>query len=137
MERKILEVARKWAELAQAELNCYKDMEYSLNQIDILDRAGVVHYKELSGDRGIVAYVVIKDFLGDWICSELFIYVRPEHRGSIRTFKEIIEIFETAAKENCCKFVKIGSNIGYRDEKYLALLSRFGYSSDTVKNEMV
>lgn len=63
-------------------------------------------------------------------------YVRPEHRGSIKTFKQVIDIMEQAAKENNCKYVAIGSNIGYRDDKLLTLLPRYGYKPDTVKKEI-
>ncbi len=132
MERTIL----KWAGLAQRELNCFNDLNHTVNYINELAKAGLLHYKELSGDKGVVAYIFCPDFRGNTICSEVFMYVRPEHRGSIKTFKQVIDIMEQAAKENNCKYVAIGSNIGYRDDKLLTLLPRYGYKPDTVKKEI-
>lgn len=132
MERTIL----KWCTIAQEELHCFKDLEQNVKYICDVAKSGLVTLKELSDDRGLVAYMICPDMRGNMMCSELFMYVRPEKRGNINTFKEIIDILETAGKENNCKYVSIGSNIGYRDEKVLSLLSRFGYKVDTVKKEI-
>lgn len=132
MERKIL----KWCKAAQEELNCFDSLDNTVNYVIELAKAGLLHVEELSDDRGVVAYMFCPDFRGNTICSELFMYIRPEYRGDIKLFKKIIDIMEQAAKENNCKYVTIGSNIGYRDDKLLSLLSRFGYKTDTVKKEI-
>lgn len=132
MERKIL----KWTELAQKELNCFNDLNGTVEYINKLDEAGLLHIEELADERGVVAYMFCPDMRGNTLCSELFMYIKPEYRGNIKLFKELIDIMERAAKENGCKFVTIGSNIGYRDEKLLQLLSRYGYKQDTVKKEI-
>lgn len=129
MERKIL----KWATIAQEELNCFKDINETVKMVKAL---GVyLRCKELSGERGVVAYVIAPDFRGNTICTEVFMYIKPEHRN-IKAFNEVIRIMEDAAKENGCKFVAIGANIGYRDDKLLKVLSRYGYKPDTVKREI-
>ena len=132
MERKVL----KWAELAQKELNCFKNLNWTVEYIENLDKLGMLHIEELKGDKGVVAYIFCPDMKGNTICSELFMYIKPEYRGDIKLFRELIDIMERAAKENNCKFVTIGSNIGYRDDKLLRLLSRYGYKPDTVKKEV-
>ena len=132
MERKIL----KWAKLAQEELNCFDNLDNTVEYVKKLDEADLLHIEELSDERGVVAYMFCPDMRGNMICSELFMYIKPEYRGDIKLFKRIVEIMEQAAKENNCKFVTIGSNIGYRDDKLLSLLSRFGYKPDTVKKEI-
>lgn len=132
MERTIL----KWAGLAQRELNCFNNLDHTVNYINELAKAGLLHYKELPDDKGVVSYMFCPDFRGNLICSEVFMYVKPEHRGSVKTFKQVIDIMEQAGKNNNCKYVTIGSNIGYRDDKLLKLLSHFGYSVDTVKKEI-
>lgn len=132
MERKIL----KWAKLAQEELNCFDNLDNTVEYVNKLDEVGLLHFEELSDERGVVAYIFCPDMRGNTICSELFMYIKPEYRGDIKLFKRIVEIMEQAAKENNCKFVTIGSNIGYRDDKLLSLLSRFGYKPDTVKKEI-
>lgn len=132
MERKIL----KWAKLAQEELNCFDNLDNTVEYVKKLGEADLLHIEELSDERGVVAYMFCPDMRGNMICSELFMYIKPEYRGDIKLFKRIVEIMEQAAKENNCKFVTIGSNIGYRDDKLLSLLSRFGYKPDTVKKEI-
>lgn len=132
MERKIL----KWAKLAQEELNCFDNLDDTVEYVKKLGEADLLHIEELSDERGVVAYMFCPDMRGNMICSELFMYIKPEYRGDIKLFKRIVEIMEQAAKENNCKFVTIGSNIGYRDDKLLSLLSRFGYKPDTVKKEI-
>lgn len=129
MERKIL----KWAEIAQKELNCFQDINETVELVSRM--GGMLHSVELSGERGVVAYVITPDFRGDKICAELFMYIKPEHRN-LKAFNEIIHIMEAAGKENSCKFVCIGANIGYRDDKLLRILSRYGYKTDTVKKEI-
>lgn len=132
MERKIL----KWAKLAQEELNCFDNLDNTVEYVKKLGEADLLRIEELSDERGVVAYMFCPDMRGNMICSELFMYIKPEYRGDIKLFKRIVEIMEQAAKENNCKFVTIGSNIGYRDDKLLSLLSRFGYKPDTVKKEI-
>lgn len=132
MERTIL----KWCKAAQEELNCFDSLDDTVNYVNQLAKSGLLHIEELSNDRGVVAYMFCPDFKGNMMCSELFMYVRPEYRGSVKTFKQVIDIMEQAAKNNNCKYVTIGSNIGYRDDKVLSLLSRFGYKVDTVKKEI-
>ena len=132
MERKIL----KWAKLAQEELNCFDNLDNTVEYVKKLGEADLLHIEELSDERGVVAYMFCPDMRGNMICSELFMYIKPKYRGDIKLFKRIVEIMEQAAKENNCKFVTIGSNIGYRDDKLLSLLSRFGYKPDTVKKEI-
>lgn len=132
MERKIL----KWAKIAQEELNCFADLDKTVDYVTKLADCGMLRVEELSSDSGVVAYMIIPDFRGNMLCSELFMYIRPEYRGDMRLFNEIIKIMEQAAKENGCKFVTIGANIGYRDDKLLRILSHYGYKPDTVKKEI-
>lgn len=132
MERKIL----KWAKIAQEELNCFADLDKTVDYVTKLADCGMLRVEELSNDSGVVAYMIIPDFRGNMLCSELFMYVKPEYRGDMRLFNEIIKIMEQAAKENGCKFVTIGANIGYRDDKLLRILSHYGYKPDTVKKEI-
>lgn len=131
MERQIL----KWIEIAQKELNCFKDINETIYYVDLMNNAGAFKYQELSDERGIVAYTIAPDFKGNKICSELFMYIKPEYRN-LRAFNEVIHIMEQAGKENSCKFIAIGANIGYRDDKLLRILSRYGYKPDTVKKEI-
>lgn len=132
MERQIL----KWAKIAQDELKCFKNLEETVSYVEKMAAAGLLHVEELYNERGVVAYIIVPDFKGNMLCSELFMYVKPEYRGDIKLFREIINIMEKAAQENNCKFITIGANIGYRDDKLLNILSRYGYKTDTVKKEL-
>ena len=132
MERKIL----KWAKMAQDELDCFDDLDDTVAYVSKLAEMGMLKAEELSDERGVVAYMIVPDFRGSLLCSELFMYIKPEYRGDIGLLSEIIKIMEEAAKENNCKFVTIGANIGYRDDKLLKILSHYGYKPDTVRKEV-
>lgn len=132
MERKIL----KWAKIAQDELDCFNDLDATVDYVNKLAEANLLKVEELYDGRGVVAYMFVPDFRGNMLCSELFMYIKPEYRGNIRLLGEVIKIMEQAAKENGCKFVTIGANIGYRDDKLLRILSHYGYKPDTVKKEI-
>ena len=132
MERKIL----KWAKLAQDELKCFNNLDDTVDYVTRLADMNMLKVEELSDERGVVAYMIVPDFRGNMLCSELFMYIKPEYRGDMRLFNEVIKVMEQAAKENSCKFVTIGANIGYRDDKLLRILSHYGYKSDTVKKEI-
>ena len=132
MERKIL----KWAKLAQDELKCFNNLDDTVNYVNRLAEMNMLKVEELSDERGVVAYMIVPDFKGNMLCSELFMYIKPEYRGDMKLFNEVIKIMEQAAKENSCKFVTIGANIGYRDDKLLRILSHYGYKPDTVKKEI-
>ena len=132
MERKIL----KWAKMAQDELDCFDDLDDTVAYVSKLAEIGMLKAEELSDERGVVAYMIVPDFRGNLLCSELFMYIKPEYRGDIGLFNEVVKIMEEAAKENNCKFVTIGANIGYRDDKLLKILSHYGYKPDTVKKEI-
>lgn len=132
MERKIL----KWAKIAQDELKCFNNLDDTVDYVTRLADMNMLKVEELSDERGVVAYMIVPDFRGNMLCSELFMYIKPEYRGDMRLFNEVIKIMEQAAKENSCKFVTIGANIGYRDDKLLRVLSHYGYKPDTVKKEI-
>lgn len=122
--------------MAQEELNCFKDVSETVNYVKKLSDIGFLEIKELIDEKGVVAYSIIPDFRGNMYCSELFMYIKPEYRGNVKLFNEIINIIEQAAKEKGCKFITIGANIGYRDDKLLKILSRYGYKPDTLKKEI-
>lgn len=130
-----LDKIRYWAKLAQEELSCFVNIEASINKVLMLAEAGMLWIEEIE-NKGVIAFLITDDFRGQIMCSELFFYVKPEHRGNIRLFKSLIDLMEKRAKQRSCQYVNFGSNIGYRDEKLLGLLARFGYKTDTVKKEI-
>lgn len=131
----VLDKVKFWAEMAQAELSCFVDITSAIDKVLMLADAGLLWIIEV-GDKGVISFIITEDFRGQLMGSEVFFYVRPEHRGSIKTFKKLIDVMENTAKEDGCKYVTFGSNIGYRDDKLLSLLSRFDYTIDTVKKEI-
>lgn len=83
-------------------------------------------------DTGIFAYLFADDFAGNKIMSELLFYIKPAYRGSLKLVREYINKAENIAKENSCNSIKIGGNIGYKDDKFIRLLKRWGYTDDTL-----
>lgn len=128
-----------WVELAQEDLHCFKDDEAkeSVKKLfyALAEQNQVLYYLP-KGNKGIMAYCIIPDFRGGMCVNELFMYIKPEHRGSIKLFKELIDHVEQVAKENKCQSVRIASNIGYDDQKVLRVLKHFGYETDVVVKYM-
>lgn len=124
-----------WFNEAQKELGCFLD-DTAIRYCEQLDKAGLLVYKELENRSGVVAYSIANDFCGNKCVNEVFMYIKPEHRGNPRNILNIVKIMEDAARENDCKYVCIGSNIGYKDEKVLSALQRLGYKLDCVKKAL-
>jgi hypothetical protein len=132
----VVEKIRKWAEVAQKELGSFVDVEHPIAYAKALHENGLLRYVELPEDSGVVAFIIVNDFCGNKQLQEVFMYIRPEFRGNPRNLIRVVKIMEDAAKENACKSIAIGSNIGYRDDKVLYLLSRLGYKTGTVIKEI-
>ena len=122
----------KWINIAEDDLHCFEDTKHTFEMVKCL--MSFLHIEEIE-DKGVVAYTIFPDFRGRLALSEVFMYVRPEHRGGL-IFRDIIRRMEKAAEKNACKIINIGSNIGYKDDKILRLLSLMGYKTDTVSKEL-
>lgn len=122
----------KWVNIAQEDLHCFENPQHTFEMVRGL--AQFLHIEEIE-DKGVVAYIIYPDFRGRKALSEVFMYVRPEYRGGV-LFRDIIRRMERAAEKNACKIINIGSNIGYKDDKLLRLLTLMGYKVDTVSKEL-
>ena len=85
---------------------------------------------------GIFAYTITNDFRGGTVLAELIFYIKPEYRGSLKLVKKYITIAEKKARESGCDSIKIGGNIGYKDNSFINLLKRWGYCDDTVSKQI-
>lgn len=135
----IREEIKYWIEQAQTELNCFNPdggKEYVYETILALNTQGVLRYYHLEGKKGVMAYVVMPDFRGYKSVQEVFMYIMPEYRGSLKLFKELVEYLEDVAKVEGAKSVRIASNIGYNDQTVLRCLKHFGYQDDVVVKYM-
>ena len=122
-----------WVEQAQNDLHCFPSEEAKESVLNLLySLEKQIKYYIPEGDKGIIAYCVCPDFRGGMTMQELFMYIKPEYRGSIKLFKDLILHIEQAAKDNNCNSVRIASNIGYDDTKVLRVLKLFGYQTDVV-----
>lgn len=128
-----------WIDLADEELHCFepdggKNRVYQL--ILNLYQTGYLRWYFLEDKKGLMVYCITPDFRGNDSVNELFMYIKPEHRGNIRLFKELVTHLEAIAITQNCKSVRIASNIGYNDALVLKCLQRFGYSTDVVVKNM-
>lgn len=135
----IFEEIDYWVETAQNDLHCFPDdkaVESVRNIFKLFAQQDQLLFYIPEGRKGVMAYCIIPDFRGGMTVSELFMYIKPEYRGSIKLFKELVEHVEQVAKENNCGSVRIASNIGYADQKVLRVLKHFGYETDVVVKYM-
>lgn len=124
-----------WVNEAENDLHCFgtEERKQSVkNLFNFLAEQGQIKYYIPEGRKGIMAYCICPDFRGGLTVNELFMYIKPEYRGSIKLFKELVDHVEQVAKENNCGSVRIASNIGYDDSKVLRVLKLFGYKTDVV-----
>jgi len=126
-----------WVKLANEELNCFVDNGEQLRTMMIsLYNQNLLRWHFLEDKKGIMVYCITPDFRGRASVNELFMYIKPEYRGNIRLFKELVNHLEMVAQKENCKSVRIASNIGYNDGLVLKCLQRFGYSTDVVVKHM-
>lgn len=125
-----------WINLADKELNCFTAKERVFQLFYNLYQANLLKWYFLPEKKGIIVYCITDDFRGGLTVNELFMYIKPEFRGNIRLFKELINHLETVAKEQQIKTVRIASNIGYSDSQVLRVLQHWGYHTDVVVKDM-
>jgi GNAT superfamily N-acetyltransferase len=125
-----------WLAIASDELKTFTDPFRVGEVFNGLDRIDQLHAYELDGEKGVIAYAITDDMLGGLAVCELFMYIKPEYRGSVRLFKELVNHLEQVAKENNCSCVKIASNIGFKDDTVLKILQRWGYKTDSVSKKV-
>lgn len=123
-----------WVETAQEDLHCFPDDKVdSVKELfKAINQSGQLLYYIPEDKKGIMVYCIVPDFRGGMTVNELFMYIKPEYRGSIKLFKKLVNHVEQVAKDNNCGSVRIASNIGYNDAKVLRVLQLFGYSTDVV-----
>ena len=120
-----------WIDYIQDDLGTLTDIERVKMNVRQLREAGILKYFTID-NSGVFAYIITDDFLGGKCLSEIIFYIRPEKRGSIRLVCKYLKIVEDIAFDKNCSCVKIGSNIGYKDSKFINFLKRYGYVDDTV-----
>lgn len=127
-----------WIEQADKELHCFADggQEQVKNIIVNLYNLGQLKWYFLEDKKGLMVYCVSPDFRGNLSVNELFMYIKPEHRGSIKLFKELIDHLEAYAIVCGAKSVRVASNIGYNDQVVLKVLQRWGYLTDVVVKQV-
>lgn len=127
-----------WIEQADQDLHCFNEngKEQARQMMTHLYNIGELRWHFLEDKKGIIVYVIVPDFRGGTCVNEAFMYIKPEHRGKIRLFKELVEHLEEVAKKENHASVRIASNIGYNDAVVLKCLQRFGYATDVVVKYM-
>ncbi len=128
---------QKWLNIIQEDLGCFSDVNTTLARLQASFDAGIMHLWEESGGKGLVACFIVDDWMGNRICNELVVYLKPEYRGDGVTFPQMIANLEAFAKENGCIKVNLGATIGYRDGSILKVYKRLGYKTIGVSKSCV
>lgn len=109
------------------------DLEKAKSQVRLIK--DMLEYFTID-DTGIFAYLIVPDMKGNLMLGEMLFYIRKEHRGSLKLFKRYLDEAERIAVEKKCVSVKIGANMGYKDQKFIRVLQMFGYEVDAVTKEI-
>ena len=129
------ELIEHWTNVIQKELGAFTDPEAAITLIASLESQGMLKYFMID-DSGFFAYMFAPDMKGGKCLSEIMFYIKPERRGSVKLVKKYIDEAEKIALANGCNCVKIGANIGYKDQSLVKLLRRWGYQDDTVSKDI-
>jgi hypothetical protein len=119
----------KWKEIVMQEFNY---LNYELSNIVFNDPN--INIEEFE-DKGVIAFFVFDNFLHQKEFQEVFMYLKPEHR-TLSNLNRFLEKIEKLAKKNNCSIIKIGSNSGYKDQKFINYLRRKAYKTDSVMKEL-
>ena len=123
-----------WSAIAEDELGDFSEFVGLYEQ---LAEKGVFRIFEDEYEKSVFAFMVAPDLRGGLYLGELFMYIKPEYRGSISFFKSMIKNIENYAKNEGCNAIEIGSNCGYKDDKTInALVRLFGYKHYSVRKEI-
>jgi len=120
-----------WVKQVAKDLGTITDVDRVLSLVANLRDQGLLKWVSIK-NTGVFAYVITDDFLGSDCLSEIVFYIKPEFRGDIKLVLRYIRTVEEIAKRKGCKSIKIGGNIGYKDQSFIKLLKRLGYVDDTV-----
>jgi hypothetical protein len=125
-----------WLDAADEDLHCFSNKNKVREIFLQLITANELKYFELPNKAGIVVFVITDNLRGDDSLNELFMYITPAARKDVWYFKAVVEKLEECAKQYACKYIRIASNIGYKDEIVLKCLQRWGYGVDVVCKEV-
>jgi len=125
------ELIEYWIDLIDEDLGCFTDKASVLQLIYQLRDADMLNVVSIK-NTGIFAFSYVPDFRGGKCLAELVFYIRKENRGDVRLVKKYLQRVEEMADRKHCNSVRIGGNIGYKDDSFLRLLNRWGYKADTV-----
>lgn len=120
-----------WIDVINDDLGTFTDVEAVRSLMHRIDENKELRWFSIKG-TGVFAYMIAPNFLGGHDLAEIVFYILPEHRGSYRLVLQYLQKAEELAKDNGCTTIKIGGNIGYKDQSFLNILKRLGYVDDTV-----
>ena len=124
-----------WVDLCAEEFGTYGDIDRLKKMLYTMADQQILLAFDGDG-TGLFCYIISDDFKGNDIFSEVLFIIRKENRGSLKLVKQYINKAEELARENNCLSIKIGGNIGYKDDGFIKLLKRWGYVDDTVSKKV-
>lgn len=108
--------------------------DYAYSTLMKLIESGLVEIEKI--DFGFIMYMITPELNGKKSLSEVFFYIPKENRGNGRLVLKMLKRFEDAARENDCDYLKVGANYGLNDDKFISLLERKGFKTDTLYKEI-
>jgi hypothetical protein len=129
------EIIDYWLDIIYSEIKFTSNLPEVKKSIYVLADIKMLHILAIDG-TGIFTYAVGTDFMGGTELSEVMFYIRKEYRGNLRLVKRYIDTIEDIAKKLNCNSIKIGANIGYKDQSFLKLLERWGYKHEVLSKKI-
>ncbi len=120
--------------------SCYRDNDFKVAKVrSIWDQKVALPggYCLLVAEQdteviGVFAGVAFKHFFGDdWVCSDLILYVTPEHRGG-SSAPRLIKAYEEWARRIGVKEIQIGVSTGVQEERTAQFFQKLGYGNKAI-----
>ena len=122
---------KKWAKIYNDDLHVYKPEHYE----HIKKICSVLDYEELPEDAGVFAWVIAEDLDCKKRMNVIILYCKPEYRG--RYLRYMFRRIEEIARQEGCVDITIGRSVsGYKEDKYIKILSYFGYAPSGYNKRM-
>lgn len=120
----------EWFKLISEEFKLV-DKELSMSLVVDNENTKIVNFK----DKGVVAYLQTKDFVGVETFYVVSLYLLKNKR-SLRALNDLLDFMETFAVQCNCTKIILGANAEFKEDSFNKYLKRKGYSIENMKKEL-
>ena len=124
-------VIRSWVDVISDDYMHWTDSEKEY----VVSVAQNLEWEIWKENMGCNGWMTVRDLDCKIKCNVLLLYCKPEYRGA--EFIPMVKRLEQIAKSEGAEQIIIGTSMsGYKEQKFNALFSRFGYINSGFKKDL-